>query len=325
LKVSLVAAVARGGVIGRDGGIPWRLAEDMARFRELTMGHSVVMGRRTWESLPDQFRPLPGRGNVVVTRNSDWSAQGADRAGSIDEALRLLDAEQHVFVIGGGEIYAAALPFADELLLTEIDADVEGDTTFPAWDRAEFAETSREEHTAEDGTPFAFVTYGRPNADRQLGALADVAARLDEADIEHWLFGGWAVDFYAGRMTRPHFDVDLAVWLDEVPRIAAVLRESGWRHAPDPEEDGGTGYERDGVRLELTFLVRRSDGNVVTPLREFEATWPEGAFASDERELRGVRARLLSLDALTSGKSSPRDDAGDAAKDRADFDVLSGL
>lgn len=325
MRVSLLAAVARDGVIGRDGGIPWRLPEDMARFRELTTGHSVVMGRRTWESLPDQFRPLPGRGNVVITRNSDWSAQGADRAGSIDEALRLLDSEQHVFVIGGGEIYAAALPFADELLLTEIDADVEGDTTFPAWDRAEFEETSREEHTAEDGTPFAFVTYRRSDAARQLGALADVAAQLDEAGIEHWLFGGWAVDFYAGRITRPHFDVDLAVWRDAVPRISAVLEGSGWRHAPEPAEDGGTGYERDAVRIELTFLVRRGDGSVVTPLRDFEAIWPDGAFAGDERELRGVRTRLVSLDALTSGKSSPRDDSGDAAKDQADFDVLSGL
>ena len=161
MTVTLVAAVARGGVIGRDGGIPWRLPEDMARFRELTMGHPVVMGRRTWESLPDQFRPLPGRGNVVVTRNPDWSAQGADRAGSIEEALDLLESESQVFVIGGGEIYAAALPFADELVLTEIDADIEGDTTFPSWDRGEFEEIERHERVAEDGTPFAFVRYVR--------------------------------------------------------------------------------------------------------------------------------------------------------------------
>ena len=161
MTVSLVAAVARGGVIGRDGGIPWRLPEDMQRFRSLTMGHPVVMGRRTWESLPDQFRPLPGRGNVVVTRNSDWSAQGADRAGSIEEALDLLESEPQVFVIGGGEIYTAALPFADELVLTEIDAAVEGDTTFPDWDRGRFDEVERHEHVAEDGTRFAFVRYVR--------------------------------------------------------------------------------------------------------------------------------------------------------------------
>ena len=161
MTVSLIAAVARRGVIGRDGGIPWRLPEDMARFRELTVGHPVVMGRRTWESLPDQFRPLPGRGNVVVTRNPDWSAQGADRAGSVEDALELLESEPHVFVIGGGEIYAAALPFAEELLLTEIDADVEGDTTFPAWERDDFEEVERRERVAEGGTRFAFVRYVR--------------------------------------------------------------------------------------------------------------------------------------------------------------------
>jgi len=93
LRVALVAAIARGGVIGRDSGIPWRLPEDMQRFRALTMGHPVVMGRRTWESLPDRFRPLPGRGNVVVTRNPHWSAPGADRAASIQDALRLLEGD----------------------------------------------------------------------------------------------------------------------------------------------------------------------------------------------------------------------------------------
>ena len=161
MRVALVAAVARGGVIGRDSGIPWRLPEDMRRFRTLTMGHPVVMGRRTWESLPDQFRPLPGRGNVVVTRNSDWSAQGADRAGSIEDALRLLEGEGTVFVIGGGEIYAAALPSADELLLTEIDAEIEGDTYFPNWDPDDFEEVARERNVSSEGVPFSFVTYER--------------------------------------------------------------------------------------------------------------------------------------------------------------------
>jgi dihydrofolate reductase len=165
LTITLLAAVARGGVIGRDGSVPWRLPEDMVRFRELTTGHPVVMGRKTWESLPDRFRPLPGRGNIVVTRNPDWSAQGADRAGSVEDALELVESEPRVFVIGGGEIYAAALPHADELLLTEIDADVDGDTTFPAWDRDEFEETSREEHVTDDGTRFAFVRYERTRPD----------------------------------------------------------------------------------------------------------------------------------------------------------------
>jgi dihydrofolate reductase len=161
VRLSLVAAVARGGVIGRDSGIPWRLPEDMQRFRAITMGHPVVMGRRTWESLPEQFRPLPGRDNVVVTRNPDWSAQGADRAGSMEDALRLLADEPQVFVIGGGEIYAAALPLADELVLTEIDAEIEGDTFFPEWDPQDFEEVAREWRVTGDGVPFSFVTYER--------------------------------------------------------------------------------------------------------------------------------------------------------------------
>jgi dihydrofolate reductase len=161
LKLSLVAAVARGGVIGRDGTIPWRIPEDARRFREVTIGHPVVMGRRTWESLPDRFRPLPGRRNVVVTRNEAWHDDGAERAGSLEEALGLLEGAEVVSVIGGAQVYADALPLADELLLNEIDLDVEGDTFFPSWDRAEFDELSREEHVTEDGIPFAFVTYAR--------------------------------------------------------------------------------------------------------------------------------------------------------------------
>ena len=125
------------------------------------MGHPVVMGRRTWDSLPDRFRPLPGRRNVVITRNRAWHADGAERAGSLGEALLLLDGAPQVFVIGGGELYADALPMADELLLTEIDAEVGGDTFFPAWNRAAFEETTREQHVSEAGVPFSFVTYLR--------------------------------------------------------------------------------------------------------------------------------------------------------------------
>ncbi|MEP7225599.1 MAG: dihydrofolate reductase, partial [Actinomycetota bacterium] len=127
MKVSLVAAVARDGVIGLAGGLPWRIPEDAQRFRALTMGHPVVMGRRTWDSLPDRFRPLPGRRNVVVTRSAAWQAEGAERTGSLVDALQLLDGEAQVFVIGGGELYVEALPLADEMLLTEIDAELEGD------------------------------------------------------------------------------------------------------------------------------------------------------------------------------------------------------
>jgi dihydrofolate reductase len=161
VKVSLVAAVARGGVIGLRGGLPWRLPEDARHFRKLTMGHAVVMGRRTWDSLPDRFRPLPGRRNVVVTRNPSWAGEGAERAGSLDDALQLLGDAPHVFVIGGGKLYAEALPLADELHVTEIDAEFAGDTFFPRRDEALFREESREEHISEIGIPFAFVTYVR--------------------------------------------------------------------------------------------------------------------------------------------------------------------
>jgi len=161
VKVTLVAAVARGGVIGRHGSVPWHLPEDLRRFRQLTTGHAVVMGRRTWDSLPERFRPLPERRNVVVTRNEAWAAPGAERAGSLEDALRLLDGAREVFVIGGAEMYAAALPLADELALTELDLEVDGDAFFPAWDREGFTEASREERVSADGVPFAFVVHRR--------------------------------------------------------------------------------------------------------------------------------------------------------------------
>jgi dihydrofolate reductase len=161
VTVALVAAVARGGIIGRNGGIPWKLPEDVARFKKLTTGHAVVMGRKTWESLPERFRPLPDRRNVVVTRNPEWQSKGAERAASVEEALALLEGEEHVFVIGGAEIYAAALPYADELVLTEIDLDVDGDTFFPDWDATNFAEVAREEVVAADGTQLSFTRHVR--------------------------------------------------------------------------------------------------------------------------------------------------------------------
>jgi dihydrofolate reductase len=325
VTVALVAAIAHNGVIGRDGAIPWRFPDDVAYFKELTTGHAVVMGRRTWDSLPDRFRPLPDRRNVVVTRNALWRADGAERAGSVEEAVELLGDVDRVFVIGGAEIYAEALPLADELFLTEIDDDVTGDTFFPDWDRNAFVQASRDEHVSDDGVPFAFVTYRRHSASRQLAALAAVDALLEAARVAYWLFGGWAVDFHAGSATRPHSDVDIAVWLEDLPRIAALLEEDGWHHAPEPDEDGGTGYEQAGVRLELTFLVRGEGGRVVTPLKTFEAVWPDDAFGDAIGELEGVRARLIGLEALMRGKSSPREDPVEGARDRADFEVLSGL
>jgi dihydrofolate reductase len=125
----MIWAQARGGVIGADGGLPWHLPEDMTLFRRLTMGATVVMGRRTWESLPDRFRPLPGRTNVVLTSDGSWAADGARRAASVEQVL----AEHEAFwVIGGGAVYAAFLPHADRLVVTDVDTEVAGDTRAPA-------------------------------------------------------------------------------------------------------------------------------------------------------------------------------------------------
>jgi hypothetical protein len=159
----------------------------------------------------------------------------------------------------------------------------------------------------------------------QLSALAEVGARLDRSGFAYWLFGGWAVDFHVGAVTREHDDVDVAVWLDEARAIGALLESDGWRHAPAEDEDGGTGYERGRVRLELTFLTRDDAGRVFVPLRHGSVLWSEEPFGDEQRELLGVRSRVLGLALLTRGKSAARDDPDDAAKDRADFQALSSL
>ena len=160
---------------------------------------------------------------------------------------------------------------------------------------------------------------------QQLHALGEVTALLDGDGIEYWLFGGWAVDFHVGRVTREHDDVDLAVWLEDEKRVASLLHANGWRHAPDPDEDGGTGYERDGVRLELTRLVSDGAGRVLIPLRAGSVVFSEEPLGNDARELRGISARIIPLTLLRDGKSRPRDDREDAAKDRADYDALSPI
>ncbi len=160
-EVTIVAAVAANGVIGRDGGLPWHLPEDLHHFRDLTLGAPVVMGRRTWDSLPDRFRPLPGRRNIVVTRMPTWSAPGGERAASLAAALVLAGDAPAVFVVGGASLYAEALPVADRLVLTELGIAPDGDTRFPAWDRSAFEEVERDDRVSAAGTPFAFVTYRR--------------------------------------------------------------------------------------------------------------------------------------------------------------------
>ena len=160
MKLGVIYARARNGVIGKDNTIPWRLPEDMAHFKATTMGCPVIMGRKTWDSLPARFRPLPGRRNLVITRNTAWRAEGAEAVASIDAALALLADAPKAFVIGGAEIYVLALPQADELVLTEIDADLDGDTFFPRWDRTRFVERAR-----EDRPGFSFVTYNNTRGD----------------------------------------------------------------------------------------------------------------------------------------------------------------
>ncbi len=159
--LSVIAAVARNGGIGKGDALLWHESADQKRFRAVTMGCPVIMGRRTWDSLPDRFRPLPGRRNIVVTRDRGWRAAGALPVGSFEAALALADGAPKAFVIGGAQLYALALPRADELMLTEIDADLEADTFFPAWDAGAFHQTSREDHRTAQGIDYHFTTYRR--------------------------------------------------------------------------------------------------------------------------------------------------------------------
>jgi dihydrofolate reductase len=154
--ISLVAAVARDGGIGHAGRLLVRLPEDLRRFKAVTMGAPIVMGRKTWASIG---RALPGRRNIVVTRDPSFSAPGGEVAPSLDEALARVDPAPRLYVIGGAEIYALALPLADELLLTEIDAIFHADTFFPDWQRSRFTQTAREPHENADGLRYAFTTY----------------------------------------------------------------------------------------------------------------------------------------------------------------------
>jgi len=160
MTLSLIAAVARNGAIGKGNQLLWQEPLDLKHLRQTTMGCPVVMGRKTWDSLPARFRPLPGRRNIVVTRDAGWRAEGAEAVTSLDAALALAADAPKVFVIGGGQLYALALPRADELVLTEIDADFDGDVFFPPY-RENFTEVAREAHRSADGTRFDFVTYKR--------------------------------------------------------------------------------------------------------------------------------------------------------------------
>ena len=155
-EIVLVVAIAQNGVIGNNGQLPWHISDDMKRFKALTLGHTVVMGRKTWDSLPK--KPLPGRVNVVVTRQKDWQAEGAVTASSLGQATA--GTSGMVMVIGGAEIYRRALPLASRVELTEIHQDFDGDARFDL-DRAGWHETAREDHVTPDGLRYSYVTLTR--------------------------------------------------------------------------------------------------------------------------------------------------------------------
>jgi len=155
-RIYLVAAVSSNGIIGANGALPWRLPEDLAHFKRLTMGHPVIMGRRTWESLKG---PLPGRDNIVVTRTPGYEAAGAAVASSLEAALALCFGEPVVFVIGGSRLFAESLPIAAGLVMTEIHREFEGDARFPDYERSRWRETQRERHVTADGMKFDFALY----------------------------------------------------------------------------------------------------------------------------------------------------------------------
>ena len=162
-ELVIVVARARNGVIGIENRLPWHLPEDLKHFKALTTGNAVIMGRKTWESLPPKFRPLPERLNIVVTRDRGYVADGATVAHSLPEAVAAAG-DRRAFVIGGAEIYAQALPLATRLEITEVDADIAGDAFFPAPDAAAWREAARESYQSASGLGFAFVSYRRASS-----------------------------------------------------------------------------------------------------------------------------------------------------------------
>ena len=158
MELGLIYARSRNGVIGKDGTMPWRLPEDMAHLKATTLGHPVIMGRKTWDSIPPRFRPLSGRRNIVVTRQSGWQAEGAEAVGSVEEAVKLCAEAPLAWIIGGSEIYKLSVPLADFAVVTEIDADFEGDAFAPELDGS-WHETARERHVSATGLAYSFVTY----------------------------------------------------------------------------------------------------------------------------------------------------------------------
>ena len=159
--IALIAAVAKNRVIGKDNQLLWHLPEDMKFFRETTRGKPVIMGRKTWESLPDAFRPLPGRRNIVISRQADFAAPGAELANSLESALQLAAQAEAAFIIGGEQIYRQGMNVADRLEITEVDLSPEGDAWFPDIDPAHWQEVQKNTPPSQSGTGFSFTTYRR--------------------------------------------------------------------------------------------------------------------------------------------------------------------
>ncbi len=160
-EIALIAAVARNRAIGRDNGLLFHEPADQRHFRSTTMGCPVIMGRKTWDTLPARFKPLPGRRNVVLSRDPAFAAAGAEVEHSLPDALALLAAAPRIFVMGGAQLYEQALPLAHTLVLTEVDADLDGDCFFPALDRSLFSATTSPVAIGAQGLPYRFVTYRR--------------------------------------------------------------------------------------------------------------------------------------------------------------------
>ena len=156
--VSFVVAMDRNRLIGAGDGLPWRLPDELRRFKEITMGHAVLMGRKTYESIPAKFRPLPGRTNIVLTRQADYEAPGCIVVHDMDQALTAVSSDQELMVIGGAGLFAELMPLVDRLYLTEIDGEYEGDVYFPELDLGQWHEVFREEHPRDErhDSPFTF-------------------------------------------------------------------------------------------------------------------------------------------------------------------------
>ncbi len=164
MNINMIFARSANGVIGKNNALPWHLPEDLAHFKKLTLGSPVIMGRKTWDSLPPKFRPLPGRTNVVVTRQTDWHPEGAQTVGSLQDALTFCQASSTVWIIGGAQVYAQAEPLASRIEVTHIYKDFVGDAFAPTLG-PQWVPSQHEDHTSSNGLNFSFITYTRHQGD----------------------------------------------------------------------------------------------------------------------------------------------------------------